>query len=41
MPAQVLILYHSRHGSVQLLAEKIAIGVDGVKSVKNALVVKP
>ncbi len=27
MPAQVLILYHSRHGSVQLLAEKIAIGV--------------
>lgn len=27
MSAQVLILYHSRHGSVQLLAEKIAIGV--------------
>lgn len=27
MPAPVLILYHSRHGSVQLLAEKIAVGV--------------
>lgn len=27
MPAKVLILYHSRHGSVQLLAEKIAVGV--------------
>jgi NAD(P)H dehydrogenase (quinone) len=27
MSAQVLILYHSRHGSVQLLAEKIAVGV--------------
>lgn len=27
MPAQVLILYHSRHGSVQRLAEKIAVGV--------------
>ncbi len=27
MPAQVLILFHSRHGSVQALAEKIAVGV--------------
>lgn len=27
MSAMVLILYHSRHGSVQQLAEKIAIGV--------------
>ncbi len=27
MAARVLILYHSRHGSVQMLAEKIAVGV--------------
>lgn len=27
MPVQVLILYHSRHGSVRTLAEKIAVGV--------------
>jgi len=32
MTAQVLILYHSRHGSVQLLAEKIAIGVQSTGS---------
>jgi NAD(P)H dehydrogenase (quinone) len=27
MPVTVLVLYHSRHGSVRALAEKIAIGV--------------
>jgi NAD(P)H dehydrogenase (quinone) len=28
MPATVLVLYHSRHGSVAALAEKIAVGVE-------------
>ena len=30
MTAKVLVLYHSRHGSVQQLAEKIAVGVQSV-----------